>query len=386
MFSSDIIKARRIAITAAVWASSSEKSMNLEEDFRKLLQYSLQKPYQENDNNEEEDNMSMDDDNDIDEIIWFDCLRKLQWLRRGNSFLGPLLIDIVHKTISDYIVENIGGEYENEEECMLPNVQEWNRIVVLPWIEQLVGSSEQSWLDWCKDHVLECFIRCRMDEMFGIIAEYPESHPAVSELASCLSRRPELYGPFAISLQQSLVRRLLHPGANTWQIIDVYINTIKVMRHIDPTDRLLQQIIAEAVQSYLRDRSNTVRCIITNLTYREAQLYQELQQHDAKPLEDTATGAASNSNSNIAGNNRVEEKAYGENNGSSNNDVDEDIDEDLEPDMDWRPPPPIRKQRAAFFDPSIGKKNNKQQQEQENADQEEDQLDILSIIPHYTSQ
>lgn len=35
-------------------------------------------------------------------------------------------------------------------------------------------------------------------------------------------------------LRESVRRRLLHPGANTHQIIDVYIATIKVLRILDP--------------------------------------------------------------------------------------------------------------------------------------------------------
>lgn len=38
----------------------------------------------------------------------------------------------------------------------------------------------------------------------------------------------------AVLLRESVRRRLLHPGANTHQIIDVYIATIKVLRILDP--------------------------------------------------------------------------------------------------------------------------------------------------------
>lgn len=38
----------------------------------------------------------------------------------------------------------------------------------------------------------------------------------------------------AALLRESVQKRLLHPGANTHQIIDVYIATIKVLRVLDP--------------------------------------------------------------------------------------------------------------------------------------------------------
>ena len=67
----------------------------------------------------------------------------------------------------------------------------------------------------------------------------------------------------ADALRETLVRRLNHPGANTLQIIDAYINTIKVLRILDPTDQLLT-IVAKPVRQYLQGRQDTVRCIIAN--------------------------------------------------------------------------------------------------------------------------
>jgi anaphase-promoting complex subunit 2 len=81
----------------------------------------------------------------------------------------------------------------------------------------------------------------------------------------------------------------LHPGAQTNQILQVYMNTIKVLRIIDPTDCLLEHV-SHGVKSYLRERGDTVRCIISSLTDEEAlggDLYEELQrQDDVRPLEE----------------------------------------------------------------------------------------------------
>ena len=43
-------------------------------------------------------------------------------------------------------------------------------------------------------------------------------------------------------LRESVRRRLLHPGANTHQIIDVYIATIKVLRILDPKVRFMRVV------------------------------------------------------------------------------------------------------------------------------------------------
>jgi anaphase-promoting complex subunit 2 len=134
----------------------------------------------------------------------------------------------------------------------------------------------------------------------------------------------KMHSDMARTLRTALIRRLNHPGANTSQIIDVYINLIKVFREIDPSDRLLQ-IVAEPVRSYLRQRQNTVRCIITSLTDAEVggDLYEELRRQDARPLENVQADSD---------------------------------DEEEPPDMDWVPPPPLNKERGNFLGQGTGGK------------------------------
>jgi anaphase-promoting complex subunit 2 len=154
-----------------------------------------------------------------------------------------------------------------------------------------------------------------MDEIFDVVADYPDSHVAVQELRIVLETT-KMQNDLGRVLCQSLDKRLNHPGANTSQIIDVYIATIKVLRVIDPSDRLLA-VVAEPVRSYLRGRHDTVRCIITSLTNAGGDLYEELRRQDAKPLENVT--------------------------------VDSD-DEEEPPDFDWQPPPSINKPRGTFLE------------------------------------
>ena len=155
-----------------------------------------------------------------------------------------------------------------------------------------------------------------MEEIFDIVTSYPDSYTAVQELCQVLPIT-DMYTATGHYLRDSLIRRLNHPGADTSQIIDVYINTIKVLRLMDPSDRLLQ-VVAEPVRTYLRSRSDTVRCIITSLTDAEAggDLYQELRRQDVKLLENVT--------------------------------VDSD-DEEEPPDMHWQPPPSLNKPKGTFL-------------------------------------
>jgi len=124
--------------------------------------------------------------------------------------------------------------------------------------------ADPAWETWLEESVIREFCHCRMRELFDLVADYPDSHLAVMELGPALVKT-QLHEEFCTALQTNLCQRLLRPGAHTSQIIDVYINTIHVLRYIDPSDRLLQQV-AQPVGMYLRGRHDTVRCIITSLT------------------------------------------------------------------------------------------------------------------------
>jgi len=84
---------------------------------------------------------------------------------------------------------------------------------------------------------------------------------------------------------------LLHPGANTTQIIDVYISLAKMFWIVDPHYALLD-LAACHVRAYLKNRTDTVRCIITNLTDElDGDLHEELHSTNVPLLETSIKGA-----------------------------------------------------------------------------------------------
>ena len=262
-----------------------------------------------------EEDIEIEGQKNDNEALLFSSIRKLGWIR-SDSMLQQPLFDAIYETILVWVRQTISNEFQEID--MFDRVVEYKNRVVSPWLEELVGPTmlQNEWSSWLDFSVSECFCLCRMEEIFELVAEYPDSQPAVAELKKVL-RITKMEQKLAKSLKTALIKRLNHPGANTQQIIDVYINTIKVFREIDPTDRLLQDV-AEPVRSYLRQRGNTVRCIITSLTDAEigGDLYEELRRQDARPLE----------------------------NGTADSD-----DEEEPPDMNWMPPPPISKQRGNFL-------------------------------------
>ncbi|ORX50309.1 hypothetical protein BCR36DRAFT_58206 [Piromyces finnis] len=63
------------------------------------------------------------------------------------------------------------------------------------------------------------------------------------------------------SLNSSIKKRLLHQGAKTSDIVQQYISLIKCMQILDPSGLLLEQV-SDPIKKYLRDREDTIKCII----------------------------------------------------------------------------------------------------------------------------
>mmetsp|Transcript_5394 Transcript_5394/g.22289 ORF Transcript_5394/g.22289 Transcript_5394/m.22289 type:complete len:665 (-) Transcript_5394:2155-4149(-) len=109
----------------------------------------------------------------------------------------------------------------------------------------------------------EIFLDLRLNELYDIIADFPDSICAVVELRTVLARTQQ-YVRFADRMHSVLHQRLLHPGANTSQIIDVYVSAVKLIRALKLGGNWLE-LVAQPIRSYLQKRKDTVRCIMSSL-------------------------------------------------------------------------------------------------------------------------
>ena len=73
----------------------------------------------------------------------------------------------------------------------------------------------------------------KIERVSALPSPSPPNNPAKRLLQTALGVTQQ-HQRLAVLLRESVRRRLLHPGANTHQIIDVYIATIKVLRILDP--------------------------------------------------------------------------------------------------------------------------------------------------------
>ncbi|KAG9012906.1 hypothetical protein FRB94_004716 [Tulasnella sp. JGI-2019a] len=202
---------------------------------------------------------------------------------------------LVGSTLRDFITEHLTETCKGEWETMCwPVLKEWYAAVVAPWIELVYV---RSWMKQSETkaifdplnakytwHMCEALAKLRISEIFDIIVDYPTSSPALLDLKECLFQtgtRKELVQ----SLRTANKKRLLHPGADTKDIITQYVSTIRCLRVLDPMGSLLFSV-ADPVRQYLRERPDTIRTIVQNLIDPKSE-FTAGEDGEVKPLQDT---------------------------------------------------------------------------------------------------
>ncbi|KAL4882530.1 hypothetical protein BJY04DRAFT_36756 [Aspergillus karnatakaensis] len=103
----------------------------------------------------------------------------------------------------------------------------------------------------------------RIGELFDVIVEWPASSGAIEDLRH-FTTHPAARHHLTQSFATVLNKRLLHPGASTVEILQVYISIIRSFNLLDPKGVLLDRI-ARPIRRYLRDRDDTVKAIVGGL-------------------------------------------------------------------------------------------------------------------------
>ncbi|XP_049600328.1 anaphase-promoting complex subunit 2 [Syngnathus scovelli] len=186
------------------------------------------------------------------------------------------LTSILHRLIEQWLEQHCRGEYERS---FLDDFQQWLELVV-GWLGQVFSSQQvrdsppdpavpassvlKQWR--CHMHQFFCriYVNMRIDELFSIIRDFPESKAAIEDLKFCLERTNQRQ-QLLTSLRSTFENRLLHPGVHTSDILTVYISAIKTLRELDPSMVVLQ-VACQPIRKYLRTREDTVRQIVDGLT------------------------------------------------------------------------------------------------------------------------
>ncbi|KAF1956477.1 hypothetical protein CC80DRAFT_525344 [Byssothecium circinans] len=105
--------------------------------------------------------------------------------------------------------------------------------------------------------------RERVGGLFDFVINWDQSMGAILDLKEYLKldgAKEHLKSSFS----QQVSRRLLHPGATTTYILNVYISIIRAFHRLEPKGVLLQSV-ARPIRRYLKEREDTARIIISSL-------------------------------------------------------------------------------------------------------------------------
>ncbi|XP_063702469.1 anaphase-promoting complex subunit 2 [Culicoides brevitarsis] len=236
------------------------------------------------------------------------CTELVETFRKTNSKLlemgildriaGYTLTKLIQEQIDKHVKDFCTGRYD---ESHISNLENWLNTAVLDWLTKIynngsldMSNTEQKTKDAINNfqlklnyYLFEVYANIIIEQFFNIIIEFPDSQAAIDDLKICLDKL-NLKGHLIRTIKNSLETRLLHPGVDTADILTGYVAAIKTLKHLDKTGVLLQTVI-EPVKEYLRNRQDTVRCVVSGLIDDEGptDLADELARSETLKTEDT---------------------------------------------------------------------------------------------------
>jgi anaphase-promoting complex subunit 2 len=149
------------------------------------------------------------------------------------------LTRIVHARIDRHVQDTCKGSFTISH---LDSLEEWLDAVVVRFMRLLYSSLAGVGMDDCLlpgvlqsfrrrlcNHLYETYTRTRIDQLFNVIIEFPESAPALEDVRECLEKT-DLRQYLTANLKAVLQRKLLHLGVSTTDILTAYISAIKSLR------------------------------------------------------------------------------------------------------------------------------------------------------------
>jgi anaphase-promoting complex subunit 2 len=217
--------------------------------------------------------------NDQDFLKTLQMIRILHWPMVFEDIFINFIVSIVDSKVQEVCKGNSDKTFYSE-------LVDWLDEVLSGFILDIYASAnDNSKVDSLLATIKSKFIyksisKLRATELFDIIADYPDSLPALTELREATVATDSI-GEVGQVFRGIVKKRLLHIGASTSQILDMYILIIKALRVVDSTDLLLN-FVSRPVRQYLLERKDTVRCITISLTENtDSNLHGELRKGGA---------------------------------------------------------------------------------------------------------
>ncbi|GHJ88400.1 hypothetical protein NliqN6_4802 [Naganishia liquefaciens] len=209
-------------------------------------------------------------------------LHRLGYLPKYSSMLVDLAYERIERLVkgeTDLEIDVTMAEEEQQEEelsswsrPMLATLRKEVQRQVVTWLYTYInGGNERDYqrkanIDARIDYALQsALFEHRVKELFPIIVDFPESRPGLEDIRDCSAiHKPIKRARMIEEMGSSIRKRLLHPGAETRDIITHYVSTIRAVKIIDSSGILLYAITGP-IQEYLKKRKDTISCIVSML-------------------------------------------------------------------------------------------------------------------------
>ncbi|KAI9893006.1 MAG: hypothetical protein M1814_000890 [Vezdaea aestivalis] len=206
---------------------------------------------------------------------------KMEEVGLGGALTQQAVAEVMDAMLSDYVQQVHAEKWEPPSR--VPQDIEWwveNRFarLVIEILHELVGRegdqisgevdatraqiSFDDFVKW-KNIGIERLGRLRVTELFDVIVEWEGSKGAIEDLKGYVTT-PATRNHLTSSFSAALTKRLLHPGASTSEILQLYISLIRSFAILDPQGVLLDRV-ARPIRRYLHDREDTAKVIVSGL-------------------------------------------------------------------------------------------------------------------------
>jgi anaphase-promoting complex subunit 2 len=197
-------------------------------------------------------------------------LQGLERVGLGGDRAQKAFAHAMNKLLDSYMTSHYLKVDWYSKQSIVPHMKIWIEKGFCPLVELVLEClrCEQSSVlptevtSW-QEMALSRLGRARVDTLFDFVMNWDKSLGAVLDIKEYLKvagAKQHLTSSFS----QQISRRLLHPGATTTYILNVYISIIRSFHVLEPKGVLLERV-ARPIRRYLKEREDTARIIISSL-------------------------------------------------------------------------------------------------------------------------
>jgi anaphase-promoting complex subunit 2 len=197
-------------------------------------------------------------------------LQSLERVGLGGDSAQKAFAHAMNKLLDSFITSHYLKVDWYTKKSIVPQLRLWIQDGFCPLVELVLEClrCEQSSIlptelcSW-QEMALGRLGRARVDNLFDFVINWDKSLGAILDIKEYL-RVSNAKQHLTSSFSQQVSRRLLHPGATTTYILNVYISIIRSFHELEPKGVLLERV-ARPIRRYLKEREDTARIIISSL-------------------------------------------------------------------------------------------------------------------------